>query len=131
MTEPARRAVTAVTERVPEPVKEVIKQVVPQIVPPVVRPAVQILEWGDALLDDFFGYQHGGLAMEPHLARVGEVPEAIIPLDRLPDFMGSGGGGLTMVFQDAVYGFQDFEDRVEEAVLTHTRRRRRLDIQTV
>ena len=37
----------------------------------------------------------GGIAMAPHLAVVGDVPEAIIPLDRLASIMG---GGRTMVF---------------------------------
>ena len=34
----------------------------------------------------------GGIALSEQLAIVGDVPEAIIPLDRLPDIMGNTGG---------------------------------------
>jgi len=34
----------------------------------------------------------GGIAIKEQLAIVGDVPEAIIPLDRLPDLFGAGGG---------------------------------------
>ncbi len=42
------------------------------------------------------GYQHGGVATRPHLAKVGEVPEAIVPLSggrSIPVEMRGGGGG--------------------------------------
>ena len=62
----------------------------------------------------------GGIAMAPHLAVVGDVPEAIIPLDRLASIMG---GGRTMVFQvENLYGVDDLEDFVQEANLAALRR---------
>ena len=62
----------------------------------------------------------GGIAMAPHLAVVGDVPEAIIPLDRLASIMG---GGRTMVFNvENLYGVDDLEDFVQEANLAALRR---------
>ena len=55
----------------------------------------------------------GGIAMSPTLAIVGDVPEAIIPLDR----MGGMGRGVTVQFQGPVYGLPDFEDAVRAATL--------------
>ena len=62
----------------------------------------------------------GGIAMAPHLAVVGDVPEAIIPLDRLASIMG---GGRAMVFNvENLYGVDDLEDFVQEANLAALRR---------
>ena len=44
-------------------------------------------------LSNLPGYQHGGIALRPQLAQVGEVPEAIVPLNQL-----SGIGGRPMNF---------------------------------
>ena len=67
----------------------------------------------------------GGIAMAPHLAVVGDVPEAIIPLDRLASIMG---GGRTMVFNvENLYGVDDLEDFIDEARLL-SRRQGREDV---
>ena len=39
-------------------------------------------------LSNLSGYQHGGVALHPQLAQVGEVPEAIIPLDQFSGLRG-------------------------------------------
>ena len=74
-------------------------------------PATQIIPY----FEDMLGYQHGGLALEPQLAMIGEVDEAVIPLDRLPDMMQgrSSDGGIT-VYGD-LYGWEDFMDKIGEA----------------
>ena len=42
--------------------------------------------------------QHGAVVMRPEIARIGEVPEAIVPLSRLPGLVGQiGGNGHTTV----------------------------------
>ena len=69
----------------------------------------------DFFTDIFPWHGAGGIAMAPHLAVVGDVPEAIIPLDRLASIMG---GGRTMVFNvENLYGVDDLEDFVQEANL--------------
>ena len=60
----------------------------------------------------------GGIVTSPTLAVVGDVPEVIAPLDKI----GSLGGGLTVIFQDAVYGLDDFDDKVLQALLEAKRR---------
>ena len=59
----------------------------------------------------------GGIAMSPHLAVVGDVPEAIIPLDRLASIMGGGGarGGTEIHIHGDLYGYDDFAQKVGEA----------------
>ena len=67
----------------------------------------------------------GGIVMNPLNALIGEAgPEAVIPLDRLDVMLGGAGtgAGITVVFQGDVYGFDDFEDRVEDAVDRSKRR---------
>jgi TP901 family phage tail tape measure protein len=62
----------------------------------------------------------GGIVTKPTLALVGEAgPEAVVPL-------GKGGGGMSNVVQVTiagdVFGFDDFEDRIFEAVKDGARR---------
>ena len=63
----------------------------------------------------------GGIVTRPTAALIGEdKPEAVIPLDRLAAMMGSGGGNI--VFNGDTYGFDDFEDKVDEAFNRRGRR---------
>ena len=66
----------------------------------------------------------GGIVTGPTNAMIGEAgDEAVIPLDQLGRMIGAGaGGGMTVVFNDAVYGFEDFEDKINQA--WHERERR-------
>ena len=62
----------------------------------------------------------GGIVTKPTLALVGEAgPEAVVPL-------GKRGGGMSNVVQVTiagdVFGFDDFEDRIFEAVKDGARR---------
>ena len=61
--------------------------------------------------------------MAPHLAVVGDVPEAIIPLDRLASIMGGGGarGGMEIHIHGDIYGYDDFASRVNEALVQSDR----------
>ena len=63
----------------------------------------------------------GGIAMAPHLAVVGDVPEAIIPLDRLASIMGGGARGMEIHIHGDIYGFEDFASRVNEALVQSDR----------
>ena len=61
--------------------------------------------------------------MSPMLANVGEVPEAIIPLDQLGSFMSRvpeggarGGGGMTVIVEGNIMDGEDFWDRVAEGL---------------
>jgi TP901 family phage tail tape measure protein len=60
----------------------------------------------------------GGVVTSPTLAMIGESgPEAVVPLGR-----GGMGGGITINILGPTYGFDDFEDRVSEAVSDGVRR---------
>ena len=55
------------------------------------------------------GFQHGGIVTRPTLAVLGEKgPEAVVPLGK--------GAGVTINFNAPVYGMQDFERKVAQAV---------------
>jgi len=60
----------------------------------------------------------GGIVRSPTLAMLGEAgPEAVIPLGR-----GGMGGGITINILGPTYGFDDFEQRVSEAISDGVRR---------
>ena len=60
----------------------------------------------------------GGIVTKPTLAMVGERgPEAVIPLNNA-----SKGVGITINILGPTYGFDDFEDRVGEAIVDGVRR---------
>jgi len=60
----------------------------------------------------------GGIVRSPTLAMLGERgPEAVIPLSR-----GGMAGGITINILGPTYGFDDFEDRVGEAIRDGVRR---------
>jgi len=62
----------------------------------------------------------GGIVKSPTLAVVGESgPEAVVPLNRA---QGGLGQSINIYIQGDVYGFDDFEDRVFEAVRDGARR---------
>jgi hypothetical protein len=53
-------------------------------------------------LSDLFGgfFAEGGIITAPRLIGVGEAgPEAVLPLDRLSDFLGGRGGSQTIIIQ--------------------------------
>ena len=59
----------------------------------------------------------GGIVTSPTLAMIGESgPEAVIPLGR------GGAGGITINILGPTYGFDDFEERVTEAIQDGVRR---------
>lgn len=59
----------------------------------------------------------GGIVNRPTLAMVGEKgPEAVVPLNKM------GGGGVTVNFLGPTYGFDDFEEKVDEAITESVRR---------
>ena len=66
------------------------------------------------------GFAEGGIVTGPTFARLGEEgTEVVLPLSKL----GKGlGGGLTIIFQGDVYGFEDFQDRVRDTVDEEVRR---------
>jgi len=60
----------------------------------------------------------GGIVKSPTLAMIGERgPEAVVPLGR-----GGGMGGVTINILGPTYGFDDFEERVTEAIQDGVRR---------
>ena len=60
----------------------------------------------------------GGIVRSPTLALLGEAgPEAVVPLGR-----GGMGGGVTINILGPTYGFDDFEERVAEAISDGVRR---------
>jgi hypothetical protein len=60
----------------------------------------------------------GGIVRSPTLAMLGEAgPEAVVPLGR-----GGMGGGITINILGPTYGFDDFEERVSEAITDGVRR---------
>ena len=60
----------------------------------------------------------GGIVRSPTLAMLGEAgPEAVVPLGR-----GGMGGGVTINILGPTYGFDDFEERVSEAISDGVRR---------
>ena len=60
----------------------------------------------------------GGIVRSPTLALIGEAgPEAVVPLGR-----GGGVGGVTINILGPTYGFDDFEERVTEAIQDGVRR---------
>ena len=60
----------------------------------------------------------GGIVKSPTLAMIGERgPEAVVPLGR-----GGMGGGITINILGPTYGFDDFEERVSEAITDGVRR---------
>jgi len=60
----------------------------------------------------------GGIVNKPTLAMIGENgPEAVIPLGR-----GGGAGGITININGPTYGFDDFEQKVGEAIRDGVRR---------
>ena len=66
------------------------------------------------------GLAKGGIVTGPTFARLGEEgTEVVLPLDKLGKGMG---GGLTIIFQGDVYGFEDFQDRVRDATDEQLRR---------
>ena len=75
----------------------------------------------DFFTDIFPWHGAGGIAMAPHLAVVGDVPEAIIPLDRLESLMGGGARGPEIHIHGDIYGFEDFASRVNEALVQSDR----------
>jgi hypothetical protein len=59
----------------------------------------------------------GGIVRSPTLAMIGEAgPEAVVPLGR------GGAGGITINILGPTYGFDDFEERVTEAIQDGVRR---------
>lgn len=61
----------------------------------------------------------GGIVKSPTLAMIGEQgAEAVIPLNKA----GGMGGNININITGDVYGFDDFEDRVAEAVRDGARR---------
>ena len=63
-------------------------------------------------------FANGGIVNKPTLAMVGESgPEAIVPLGR-----GGGAGGVTININGPTYGFDDFEQKVGEAIKDGVRR---------
>ena len=59
----------------------------------------------------------GGIVTSPTLAMIGERgPEAVIPLNK------AGGGGITINILGPTYGFDDFEEKVSEAITDGVRR---------
>ena len=59
----------------------------------------------------------GGIVRSPTLAMLGEAgPEAVVPLGR------GGMGGITINILGPTYGFDDFEERVSEAITDGVRR---------
>jgi len=59
----------------------------------------------------------GGIVTSPTLAMIGERgPEAVVPLGR------GGAGGITINILGPTYGFDDFEERVTEAIQDGVRR---------
>ena len=59
----------------------------------------------------------GGIVTSPTLAMIGECgPEAVVPLGR------GGAGGITINILGPTYGFDDFEERVTEAIQDGVRR---------
>ena len=59
----------------------------------------------------------GGIVRSPTLAMLGEAgPEAVVPLGR------GGAGGVTVNILGPTYGFDDFEERVAEAISDGVRR---------
>ena len=59
----------------------------------------------------------GGIVTSPTLAMIGESgPEAVIPLGR------GGAGGITINILGPTYGFDDFEEKVTEAIQDGVRR---------
>ena len=61
----------------------------------------------------------GGIVTKPTVAMLGERGrEAVIPLNRA----GGGGMGVNVTINGDVFGFDDFEDRVQEAVRDGARR---------
>ena len=60
----------------------------------------------------------GGIVRSPTLAMIAERgPEAVVPLGR-----GGMGGGITINILGPTYGFDDFEERVSEAITDGVRR---------
>ena len=60
----------------------------------------------------------GGIVRSPTLAMLGEAgPEAVVPLGR-----GGMGGGITINILGPTYGFDDFEEKVSEAITDGVRR---------
>ena len=61
----------------------------------------------------------GGIVTSPTLAMIGEAgPEAVVPLGR----GGGGVGGVTINILGPTYGFDDFEEKVTEAIQDGVRR---------
>jgi TP901 family phage tail tape measure protein len=59
----------------------------------------------------------GGIVTRPTLAMIGEAgPEAVVPLGR------GGAGGITINILGPTYGFDDFEEKVTEAIQDGVRR---------
>ena len=79
-------------------------------------------------LFDFFVPSHdtGGIVSSPQLAALAmnSRPEAIIPLDRLHEFIGNGGGGLTVNVHVSgdVNGVEKLREIIRDAVLDGDRR---------
>jgi len=63
------------------------------------------------------GLASGGIVSKPTLAMIGEKgPEAVVPLGR------GGAGGITININGPTYGFDDFEQKVGEAIKDGVRR---------
>ncbi len=63
------------------------------------------------------GLATGGIVTRPTLAMIGEKgPEAVIPLNK------ANTGGITINILGPTYGFDDFEDKVGEAIVDGVRR---------
>ena len=61
----------------------------------------------------------GGIVKSPTLAMIGEAgPEAVVPLGR----GGGMGANITINIMGATYGFDDFENKVAEAIKDGVRR---------
>ena len=71
----------------------------------------------EGLISDIRGMASGGIVNRPTLAMIGESgPEAVVPLNKM------GSGGITVNFLGPTYGFDDFEEKVDEAITESVRR---------
>jgi hypothetical protein len=68
-------------------------------------------------------FQHGGIVSQPTLARVGEVPEMIIPLEAISKIAG-GGSTYNITIHDA-YDAQRVAAQVVDAIREHERSKTR------
>jgi TP901 family phage tail tape measure protein len=83
-----------------------------------VLPAFSLDPFNFPMLPTIPQMARGGIVRSPTLAMLGEAgPEAVVPLGR-----GGMGGGITINILGPTYGFDDFEERVSEAITDGVRR---------